>query len=181
MKTPRAQKISDTMRKNQANKYGLDWIPASRGTLYENKFVTSWDDMRCRCNNKKFKQYKNYGGRGIKVSDRWNIFAYFFIDMWSSYLIHLKENGVTDTTLDRIDSNKGYSKENCKWSTRKEQQYNRTNTIKIKGKTLEYWAKELKIDRKVLYRRYWSNLPEIQILSKDKLTSGRKKILIKKS
>lgn len=175
MKTLIAKRISDTIRKNKAKKYGLDWLPASRGTYTENKFVTAWDEMKRRCNNKNFKQYKDYGGRGIKVCDRWNIFAYFFIDMWSSYLIHIKKYGMRDTTLDRINSNKGYSKENCKWSTRKEQQYNRTNTIKIKGKTLEYWSKKLNVSRKVLYRRYWSKLPEEQILSKDKLKSGRKK------
>jgi hypothetical protein len=177
MKTSRAKKISDTIRKKQANKYGLDWLPASRGTPVEDKFVTAWDSMKYRCSNNKFKQYKDYGGKGIKVDDRWKTFAYFFIDMWDSYLTHVKKNGLSNTSLDRIDSNKGYLKENCKWSTRKEQQYNRTNTVKIKGKTLEEWSKKLKIGRKVLYRRYWSKLPIEQILSNKKLVSGRKLLI----
>lgn len=168
------------MRKNQAQKYGLDWLPASRGSITENKFVTAWDDMKFRCDNKKFKQYKDYGGRGIKLSNRWNTFAYFFIDMWDSYLIHVEKYGLKETTLDRIDSDKGYSRINCRWSTRKEQQFNRRNTVIINGKTFGEWSKELKIDRKVLYRRYWSKLPIDQVLSDKRLASGRKKLIINK-
>jgi hypothetical protein len=177
MKSLRAQKISETMRRKQANKYGLSWLPASRGTPLENKFVTAWDDMKARCSKKEHSQYyNNYGNRGINFSGEWSTFAYFFRDMWSSYIVHIRMHGLKNTSLDRVDNNKGYSKKNCRWSTREEQQYNRINTIRIKDKTLGEWSKELKIDRKVLYRRYWSHLPIDQVLSKVRLVAGRKKL-----
>lgn len=179
MEKTRSEKISETMRKKHAQKYGLEWLPASRGTSIENKFVSSWDDMKRRCNgnNKNKQEYKDYFLRGIKVYKRWETFACFFIDMWDSYLKHLEKYGKDgkNTSLDRIDNNKGYSLKNCRWATRKEQQYNRTNTIKIKGKTLHEWSKELGIERKLLYHRYYTGLTTKEILSNKKLKGGRKK------
>ncbi len=176
-----SKKIGETMRKNHAKKHGLEWLPASRGTSIENKFVTAWDDMKERCKDNKNKSYyKNYFLRGIKVCKRWETFAYFFIDMWDSYLEHLEKHGKDgkNTSLDRINNNKGYSFKNCRWATRKEQQYNRTNTVKIEGKTLHEWSKELKIERKVLYHRMYRGLSVKEILSDKKLKSGKKKTLV---
>lgn len=85
--------------------------------------------MKERCENPKHNNYKLWGGRGIKVSKRWQTFEYFKIDMWDSFVKHLETNKTIDTTLDRINTNKNYSKSNCKWSTMKEQQNNRRNNI----------------------------------------------------
>lgn len=76
----------------------------------------SWTNMRGRCENESSPSYHNYGGRGIKVCARWKTFALFLADM-----------GVrpAGTWLDRLDNNKDYSKDNCKWSTPKEQAQNR--------------------------------------------------------
>jgi hypothetical protein len=97
-----------------------------------------WCGMKQRCYYTKHKSYKDYGGRGIKVCDQWLNFENFYADMRS------KPEGMT---LDRIDHNKDYSPENCKWSTYKEQMRNtnRNNVISFKGKTMcvADWAKEL--------------------------------------
>ena len=69
-------------------------------------------DMKQRCHNKKNKYYASYGGRGIDVCLRWQSFDNFIEDMG------LKPDGLS---LDRIDNNKGYSKENCSWATKTQQ------------------------------------------------------------
>lgn len=82
-----------------------------------------WSMMKQRCTNKNHKYYPLYGGRGISFCDRWAVFENFLEDMGQA------PEGME---LDRIDNNLGYSKENCKWSTRKEQMRNtRTNSIVI--------------------------------------------------
>lgn len=91
------------------------------------RFYAIWGDMKYRCNNPNCKKYNLYGGRGIKVCNEWMNYQNFYNDMWESYQEHCKQFGVKDTTLDRIDSNKGYSIENCRWATNKEQRINVRN------------------------------------------------------
>lgn len=83
------------------------------------KTYNSWLQMRHRCITSTSKSYKDYGGRGIKVCDRWlNSFENFLEDM-----------GIRpdNKTLDRIDFNGNYTIENCKWSTIAEQNSNKRN------------------------------------------------------
>jgi hypothetical protein len=109
---------------------------------------TSWRAMKERCLNKKNKSYKYYGGRGVKVCDRWMKFENFYKDMGDR-----PEN----KTLDRIDNNGDYCPENCEWSTRREQCNNRrcNHFIKFKGKrqTISQWSKELGFKRNLIGRR----------------------------
>lgn len=68
---------------------------------------TAWANMKARCTNPKSSSYVNYGGKGITYPDNWETFKGFFNDMGFSY----KEG----LSIDRIDPNKDYSKENCQW------------------------------------------------------------------
>lgn len=123
------------MKSNYFHEYYLKnrevYIARARryGKSTEYRFWKRWHNMKERCENPKHNNYKLWGGRGIKVSKRWQTFEYFKIDMWDSFVKHLETNKTIDTTLDRINTNKNYSKSNCKWSTMKEQQNNRRNNI----------------------------------------------------
>lgn len=89
------------------------------------RFYKMFYDMHYRCNDK---DNPLYGGRGIKVCDRWDDFNNFKEDMYASYLDHVEKFGEKDTSIDRIDVNGNYEPNNCKWSTCKEQAFNRRCT-----------------------------------------------------
>ncbi len=83
------------------------------------KLYKVWAGMKTRCYNSKFKYYKNYGGRGITVCKEW-IGNFGAFQDWA--LSHGYAEGLT---IDRIDNDKGYSPDNCRWVTMKEQRHNR--------------------------------------------------------
>lgn len=89
-----------------------------------------WESMIGRCHNKKDTAYNNYGARGIKVCERWRKFIYFYIDMG--------DRPSSKHTIDRIDNNAGYSKDNCRWSTRFTQSRNHRRNVIVKYKGAEY-------------------------------------------
>jgi len=114
-----------------------------------------WSGMKQRCNYKKHKSFHRYGGRGIQVCPEWSDFAQFLEDMGD------RPNGMT---LDRIDSDGDYSKDNCKWSTSSDQMKNTSRTRKITsdGITLciKDWAEKLGVSSQTLYQRVhrkWSD------------------------
>lgn len=81
----------------------------------------AWSRMRSRCNNPRNNSYKNYGGRGIKVCDRWESFENFYADMGP--------RPSPDHSLDRKDNELGYGPANCRWATYSEQIRNRRRYI----------------------------------------------------
>ena len=117
-----------------------------RGT----KIYRVWGDMMQRCRNPKNPRYARYGGRGIRVCKRWHVSSNFI--EWA-----LKNGYKEGLSLDRIDNDKGYRPENCRWSTMLEQGNNRNNNhlFVFDGvtKTVAQWAREYGICRSVLYRR----------------------------
>ena len=76
-----------------------------------------WKGMKERCNNRKSSHFKYYGGRGITYDPRWENFDNFYKDMSEGYDDHL--------TIDRIDNDGIYCKDNCRWATYSEQQKNK--------------------------------------------------------
>lgn len=96
----------------------------------------SWFSMKQRCYNPKNPSYKHYGKRGIYVCDRW-------IHSFENFLEDMGERPSLSYSLDRIDSNGIYEPSNCKWSTMKEQQNNKTNNVRITIDGNEYSFQEL--------------------------------------
>jgi len=108
-----------------------------------------WKAMNHRCTYKSIPNYSSYGGKGIKVCERWASVTAFVEDMGPTYF--------PSATIDRIDNDKDYCPENCRWSTMKEQQRHRSNNNRItfdgETKCLSEWAESLKCPINVLAKR----------------------------
>ena len=132
-------------------------------TCKRTKEYNCWLDLRRRCNTITCKAYKNYGGRGIKVCKEWDSFNTFLLDMG--------QKPFSDYSIDRIDNNKDYCKENCRWVSKKIQNVNRRNVKQIfylnETKCLTEWCNVLKIPYQPMRRRiYEKNLSFEDALSK---------------
>lgn len=101
--------------------------------MYGTRFYKLWGQMIQRATNPKRNRAHLYLGKGISVCDEWRLFNNFKNDMLPSYLDHVNKHGENQTTLDRIDSDKGYFLGNCRWATKSVQRRN-TKTFK----TFEY-------------------------------------------
>lgn len=120
------------------------------GISYE-KLYGTWKQMRQRCSCPYNAHYKDYGGRGIRVCEQWDK-SYRAFREWAH------KNGYdTGLTIERINNNKGYSPDNCKWVTIQEQQFNKRDNrlITINGvtKTLTEWARDCGVNRKTIDKR----------------------------
>lgn len=103
-----------------------------RHGMYGTPTYRSWAHMKERCSNPKCRQYKWYGAKGIQVCERWQKFENFLSDMG------IRPIG---STLDRLDSTRGYEPTNCRWATSKQQQRNRTNVTLTAEQAAEIRAK----------------------------------------
>ncbi len=111
----------------------------------------AWASMLSRCNNSDHKSYAGYGGRGIRVCDKWS-----GSDGYPNFLADMGQPG-NDESLDRIDNNGPYSPENCRWATRSQQQRNtrksRLFTLDSKTQPLSVWAAEAGLEYMTVSQR----------------------------
>lgn len=140
----------------RAMKHGLGKVPEYQ----------IWKAMKARCYGVNHKNYSDYGGRGIKVCERWkDNFQAFYADMGS--------RPSDKHSIERSDHNGDYSPDNCRWATQKEQTRNtrRSKTITHNGetKTVAEWADITGIDSSTIYHRLYAGWAPAEALS----TSGR--------
>jgi hypothetical protein len=125
-----------------------------RHGMYLTKTYKCWQGIKARCNYAKGKFYHRYGGRGIKVCDRWSVFENFLSDMGEC---------PAGYSIERIDVNGNYETSNCKWIPLEEQVNNtrQTRLMTAFGKTMTFaqWARHVGIKRNTIedrLRRGWS-------------------------
>lgn len=121
-----------------------------------------WAMMRSRCENPTVKSYPSYGGRGIKVCERWQKFENFYADMG--------DRPSPQHSLERVDNDGDYSPENCIWATREVQVKNKRNTrlITANGETyhLAEWARRLGCNPAAILARIAAGMSEAEAVTK---------------
>lgn len=122
----------------------IDGFEAAKHPLY-----ATWANMKTRCSNKKSKNFDIYGGKGVRVCERWIKFENFAADMGPKPSVK--------HTLDRIDSNGNYEPTNCRWADSVTQGRNTSRVVLIEfngqKKCLPEWAAFLKISKPTLKSR----------------------------
>jgi hypothetical protein len=153
---------------------GKRGLPTKHGASHPSSPLYStyrtWMKMYYRCNNKRAKYYKYYGGRGISIDPRWNTFEAFVSDMG------VKPDNMS---IDRIDNDGNYCKENCRWATAKEQNNNNRNNrlITYNGKTqnMTQWAQETGLSVSAIRQRLKNNWTVHEALTSPPRTRRKKR------
>ena len=122
--------------------------------LYKSRLNSILRNMKQRCYNHKNPRYNVYGGKGIKICDEWMDKENGLVNFYNWAI----NNGYQDNlTIDRINNDKDYCPENCRWITNQEQQYNKSvnHLITYNGKTMciAEWSNELGITSKLISTR----------------------------
>lgn len=117
--------------------------------LTKTKIYRIWYSMKRRCNVPKCDWYYRYWGRWITYDKKWEKFEEFYKDMWDKYKEWL--------SIDRIDNDWNYCKENCKWSTIREQQWNTSRSRMYKWKCIAEWCYDLELNYKTIHSRISRN------------------------
>jgi hypothetical protein len=132
--------------------YKIECISKSKTThgMSNSAEFNIWQGIKERCNNKKAANYHRYGGRGIKICERWeNDFSAFYEDMGS--------RPSSKHSIDRIDNNGDYVKPNCRWTTKKVQSNNRNNNKRLEycgeTRTVQEWCDKYKVNRSTFVSR----------------------------
>lgn len=150
--------------KKNATKHGLCMLSANK----KHPDYTVWSKMKSRCLNPKLKDYKHYGGRGIKVCERWNSFENFIADMgWRP------SKGFS---IERDDVNGDYCPENCRWIPVRKQNRNTRKTIMIDYKGEVYCLTELCLKLNVDYYMMRHRITDLKMDFEDaiKYPKGKK-------
>lgn len=139
------------LRSNKVTSCGCKRIALSKKHgLHSHELYMTWYGMIERCRNSNHVGFLRYGGSGIDVCERWAESINNFID-------DMGERPSKLHTLDRIDNTKGYSKENCRWATKKEQSRNRKDNVYVVYNGINILLKDLSelknINYQVLHRR----------------------------
>lgn len=135
---------------------------------YPSEYI-SWCGMKKRCYQKTHDSYYRYGAKGIEVCDRW-------LESFENFIIDMGVKPTLKHTIDRIDNNKNYCKENCKWSTSAQQSQNKSSnhylTYNNETKTISEWAQILKINRSTLYYKLYKKRLSLNEIVKTKIKNG---------
>lgn len=114
-----------------------------------------WNGIFTRCYWVGFKQYCNYGGRGIKICEEWKNFVTFY--NWS-----MKNNYDANRSIDKMDNNDHYCPNNCRWATQEEQNESRHNNRQIlafgKIKSIIHWTRNEKCNAEISTLHYRLNV-----------------------
>ena len=136
-------------------------------SLSKSRLYNIHQGMIARCFRENHFAYRDYGGRGITVCDKWKN------DFMSFYEWAIENGYCEDLTIDRIDVNGNYEPSNCRWVTKAEQSRNSRKNVYFTyngiTKTTSEWARELHIPITTLNRRIKQNRPLEEIISKERL------------
>lgn len=118
----------------------------SRHGMARSPEYQAWRNMRARCSSRSYRDWHNYGGRGISVCERWLTFENFYADMG------LRPSALH--SLDRINPDGNYEPSNCRWASEAQQHNNQRHSHFVtafgKRQTIGQWAKETGIGRAVI-------------------------------
>jgi hypothetical protein len=129
-----------------------------------------WENMRQRCRNPKASHYERYGGRGIKICERWDDYSLFFADMGPC--------PCDKHSLDRIDNEGDYTPDNCRWATQTEQMRNSTRIklVQVGGVKMpvSHAIKQSNVSPQTFYRRIADGWPVEKALAEPPYAKRRK-------
>lgn len=138
--------------------------PHLRHGYRKHPLYATWCNMRARCDNSKHPAYKNYGGRGIFYDPRWAVFPNFLEDVG--------EKPYPEATLDRINNDGPYTKENCRWAERSVQRRNSRQIVMVtigdETKLLTEWCSVYNIAIGSVHRRLRNGEDIVSALSRPK-------------